>query len=333
MLPPVATGQETMADIPHKPRAELYPEIEPYSAGALKLDGVHAMYWEQSGNPDGVPVLFLHGGPGAGASPAHRRFFDPAFYRIVIFDQRGAGRSTPLGELRDNTTPHLIADIERLRVHIGIERWLVFGGSWGSTLALAYGEAHPARCTGFILRGVFLCRRTEIDWFLYGLRNLFPEAWRSFAEAVPASERGDLLAAYYKRLTHPDPGVHVPAARAWSTYEGVCSTLLPSPDTVAYFAGDGVALGLARIEAHYFGHDIFLPENSLVENAHRLRHLPCTIVQGRYDAVCPIVTADELHRTWPEAEYIVVADAGHSAWEHGISAELVRATERFKLRR
>lgn len=322
-----------MADIPYKPRTELYPEIEPYSAGTLKLDGVHTMYWEQSGNPEGVPVLFLHGGPGAGASPAHRRFFDPAHYRVVIFDQRGAGRSTPLGELRENTTPRLIADIERLRGHLGIEHWIVFGGSWGSTLALAYGEAHPDRCAGFILRGVFLCRRSEIRWFLYGLRTLFPEAWRTFAEFVPAAERGDLLAAYYRRLADPDPAVHLPAARAWSIYEGMCSTLLPSPETVAHFAGDGVSLGLARIEAHYFTHDIFLPPDSLLASVERLRHLPCVIVQGRYDAVCPIVTADELARAWPEAEYIVVTDAGHSAWEPGISAELVRATERFKARR
>ena len=322
-----------MADIPYKPRTELYPEIEPYSAGTLKLDGVHTMYWEQSGNPEGVPVMFLHGGPGAGASPAHRRFFDPAHYRIVIFDQRGAGRSTPLGELRDNTTPRLIADIERLRGHLGIERWLVFGGSWGSTLALAYGEAHAERCAGFILRGVFLCRASEIEWFLYGLRSLFPEAWRTFAEFIPAAERGDLLAAYYQRLADPDPGVHLPAARVWSTYEGMCSTLLPSPETVAHFAGDNVSLGLARIEAHYFSHDIFLPPDTLLANVGRLRHLPCLIVQGRYDAVCPIVTADELARAWPEAEYIVVADAGHSAWEPGISAELVRATEKFKTKR
>jgi proline iminopeptidase len=320
-----------MADIPH-PRTELYPEIEPYSAGTLKLDGVHTMYWEQSGNPEGTPVLFLHGGPGAGASPAHRRFFDPAHYRIVVYDQRGAGRSTPLGELRDNTTPLLVADIERLRAHLGISRWLVFGGSWGSTLALAYGEAHPDRCTGFILRGVFLCRRSEIDWFLYGLRNLFPEPWETFAGAIPEPERGDLLAAYYRRLTHLDPAVHLPAARTWSTYEGMCSTLLPSPETVAYFAGDGVSLGLARIEAHYFSHDIFLPGNSLLANVGRLRHIPCVIVQGRYDAVCPIVSADELRRAWPEAEYVIVNDAGHSAWEPGISAALVRATERFKTR-
>lgn len=322
-----------MADIFPAPRSELFPEIEPYSTGSLKLDGLHTMYWEQSGNPEGAPVLFLHGGPGAGASPAHRRFFDPAHYRIVVFDQRGAGRSTPLGELRDNTTPHLIADIERLRGHLGIERWLVFGGSWGSTLALAYGEAHPERCAGFILRGMFLCRPSEIEWFLYGLRSLFPEAWRAFAAAVPEAARGNLLATYYRRLIDPDPAVHLQAARAWSTYEGVCSTLLPSPETVAYFAGDGVALGLARIEAHYFSHDIFLPQNALLQNLHRLRRIPCVIVQGRYDAVCPIVTADEVHRAWPEAEYIIVPDAGHSAWEPGISAQLVRATERFKTRR
>ncbi len=319
-----------MADLSAGVRAQLYPEIEPYGAAMLDLDGLHHMYWEQSGNPDGKPVLFLHGGPGAGAAPAHRRFFDPAHYRVIIFDQRGAGRSKPLGELRNNTTPHLVADIEKLRKHLDIERWLVFGGSWGSTLALAYGETHPERCRGIILRGVFLCRKREIDWFLYGLRSLFPEAWREFAGAIPANERHDLLAAYYRRLTDPDPKVHMPVARAWSVYEGVCSTLLPSPETVAYFAGDVVSLGLARIEAHYFSHDIFLPENSLLDNIGRVRHIPGLIVQGRYDAVCPIVTADEMHRAWPEADYVVVPDAGHSAWEPGICAELVKATERFK---
>ena len=322
----------TMADLPFAVRSELYPELEPYRSGMLRLDGTHHMYWEQSGNPHGVPVLFLHGGPGAGAAPAHRRFFDPAHYRIVIFDQRGAGRSTPLGELRDNTTPHLVADIETLRRHLGIERWLVFGGSWGSTLAIAYGEAHPERCTGFILRGIFLCRKTEIDWFLYGLRTLFPEAWREFAGGIPEAERPDLLAAYYRRLVDPDARVHMAAAKAWSIYEGACSTLLPSPETVAYFAGDVVALGLARIEAHYFSHDIFLPDNALFENIERLRQIPAVIVQGRYDAVCPIVTADEVHRAWPEAEYVVVPDAGHSAWEPGICAQLVKAAERFKTR-
>jgi len=313
-------------------RTALYPEIEPYDSGMLPLDGRHRMYYEQSGNPQGVPVVFLHGGPGAGASPAHRRFFDPAHYRIVIFDQRGAGRSTPLGEITDNTTPQLIADIETLRERLGIQQWLVFGGSWGSTLALAYSEAHPDRCTGLILRGIFLCRKSEIDWFLYGLRNIFPEAWDALAAPIPAAERGDLLTAYHRRLTDPDPAVHMPAARAWSTYEGSCSTLMPCPETVAYFAGDVVALGLARIEAHYFIHNIFLPDNSLLDNVGRIRHLPAVIVQGRYDAVCPIVSADDLHKAWPEADYRIVPDAGHSAWEPGICAELVKAAEQFKRR-
>lgn len=321
-----------MADQSPILRSELYSEIEPYSAGMLDLDGRHRMYFEESGNPHGKPVVFLHGGPGAGAAPAHRRFFDPAHYRIIIFDQRGAGRSTPLGEITDNTTPLLIADMETLRGHLGIERWLVFGGSWGSTLAIAYAEAHPQRCTGVILRGIFLCRKSEIDWFLYDLRNLFPEPWQTFSNYIPQSERSDLLKAYYRRLTDPDPAVHMSAARAWSRYEGSCSTLLPSPETVAYFGGDVVALGLARIEAHYFMHDIFLPENSLLDNVGKLHGIPGVIVQGRYDAVCPIVTADDLHRAWPEAEYIVVPDAGHAAWEPGICRQLVMAAEKFKNR-
>lgn len=313
-------------------RTDLYPTIEPQQQGMLPLDERHRMYWECSGNPAGTPVVFLHGGPGAGSTPAHRRFFDPAHYRIVVYDQRGAGRSTPHGELTDNTTAHLLDDLERLRTHLGIDRWLVFGGSWGSTLALAYAEAHPDRCLGLILRGIFLCRKSEIDWFLYGLRTLFPEAWRAFTAPLAAAERGDLLRAYHRRLTDPDPAVHMPAARAWSIYEGSCSTLLPSPETVSYFAGDQVALGLARIEAHYFLNDIFLPANALLDRIDRIRHLPAVIVQGRYDAVCPIVSADDLHQAWPEAEYVVVPDAGHSAWEPGISAALVRATEAFKRR-
>src|SRR6266705_2913012 len=253
----------------------LFPEIEPRGSGMLRLDPVHSMYWEQSGDPAGIPVVFLHGGPGAGSTPKHRRFFDPGAYRIVVYDQRGAGRSTPLGELRDNTTPYLVADIETLRRHLGVERWVVFGGSWGSTLAIAYAQAHPERCLGLILRGIFLCRRSEIEWFLYGLRGIFPEPW-------------------------------------------------------ANFAGDVVALGLARIEAHYFVNDIFLPENSLLANARRLRGIPGVIVQGRYDMVCPPVSAHELYRAWPQAEYRIVPDAGHSVWEPGILAALVDATERFK---
>jgi len=308
----------------------LFPEIESYDSGMLSLDALHTMYWEQSGNPSGVPILFLHGGPGAGSASAHRRFFDPVHYRIVIFDQRGSGRSMPLGEIRDNTTPHLIHDIETLRQHLGIDQWLIFGGSWGSTLALAYGEVHPNRCLGFILRGIFLCRKQEIEWFLYGLRNFFPEAWNNFVSLLLPTERENILSAYYQRLLNSDPTVHMPAARAWGAYEGSCSTLLPSPETVNYFSGDIVALGLARMEAHYFSHDIFLPENSLLDNVKKLHHIPATIVQGRYDAVCPIISADDLHQAWPQAEYIIIEDAGHSVWEPGIRATLIKTTEKFK---
>jgi len=311
-------------------RRDLFPPIEPYATGTLAVDSRHTLYWEQSGNPNGLPVIFLHGGPGAGATPTHRRFFDPASYRIIIFDQRGAGRSTPLGELIDNTTAHLVRDIEALRSYFAIDRWIVFGGSWGSTLALNYAVTYPARCRALILRGIFLCRQSEIDWFLYGIRQVFPEAWRSFAAPIPADERGDLLTAYYRRLTEPDPAVHLPAARCWSTYEGACSTLLPSADSATAFGEDRMALGLARIEAHYFRHEIVKPDNDLVNAIGRIRAIPATIVQGRYDMVCPIVTADELARAWPEAEYAVVPDAGHSAMEPGIRAQLVAATERMK---
>ena len=311
-------------------RQGLFPEVAPRASGMLRLDSLHAMYWEESGSPDGIPVVFLHGGPGAGSTPAHRRFFDPRAYRIVVLDQRGAGRSTPLGELQDNTTAHLIADLETLREHLKIDRWLVFGGSWGSTLALAYAEAHPRRCLGLILRGIFLCRKSEIDWFLYGLRSIYPEAWEKLAGLLPPAEQGDLLRHYHRRLVDPDPAVHMPAARAWSVYEGSCSTLMPSPDTVAYFAGDVVALGLARIEAHYFVNEIFLPENSLLDNAGVLSGIPGIIVQGRYDMVCPIVTAHELSQAWPGAVYRIIPDAGHSVWEPGILSALIDATETFK---
>ncbi|HXF80149.1 MAG TPA: prolyl aminopeptidase [Usitatibacter sp.] len=319
-------------NLPASELLPLFPPIEPYASGMLDLDAPHRMYYEQSGNPRGVAVVFLHGGPGAGASAVHRQFFDPSFYRIVVLDQRGAGRSTPLGCLEGNTTPNLVADLERLREHLGIAKWLVFGGSWGSTLALAYAEHHPERCLGLVLRGIFLCRGSEIDWFLYGLRQVFPEAWRTFSGYVPEGERGDLLSAYHKRLTHPDPAVHMPAARCWSVYEGSCSTLLPNPALVADFATDRVALGLARIEAHYFVNDIFLPENFLLDNTPRLKHIPAAIVQGRYDIVCPTISADDLHRAWPEAQYHVVADAGHSAFEPGIRSRLIAATQEFKLK-
>ena len=313
-------------------RDQLHPPIEPYETGRMRLDDTHAMYWEQCGNPDGAPVVFLHGGPGAGAIPTHRRFFDPAFYRIVVFDQRGAGRSTPRGALENNTTDHLIADMERLRAALGIDGWLLFGGSWGSTLALAYAERYPERCLGLILRGIFLGRPQEIRWFLYGLRTVFPETWRAFVAPLPESERGDILRAYHRRLLDPDPAVRLPAAQAWSRYEGSCSTLLPSPETVAAFSEDSMAAGLARIETHYFVNDLFLPPDTLLANVGKLRAIPGTIIQGRYDMVCPIVTADELHRAWPEARYVVVPDSGHSAMDPGIRTALLSAMEEFKNR-
>ena len=276
------------------------------------------------------PCCSCTAGPGAGAGAVHRRFFDPGFWRTVIFDQRGAGRSRPLGALEHNTTDHLVADIEALRWHLGIERWLLFGGSWGSTLALAYAQAHPERVSGCVLRGVFLGRRTEVDWFLHGVAAVFPDAHAAFIGHLPEAERGDVLGSYLRRLTHPDPSVHMPAARAWSIYEGSCSTLLPSPDTVASFAQDRTALGLARIEAHYFVHDLFLPPEGLLGRMDRLATVRAEIVQGRYDMVCPARTAFELAAAWPTARLTVVPDAGHSALEPGVRRALVAAVERFR---
>lgn len=312
------------------PRQDLYPPIEPFETAILDVGDGHRLYYEQSGNPSGQPVLFLHGGPGAGSSPDHRRFFDPAHYRIVIHDQRGAGRSTPVGELRANSTGHLIADIERLRETLGIAAWLVFGGSWGSTLALAYAEEHPAAVKALILRGIFLGRPAEIEWFLHGMGTFFPESRERFLAALPSAEQDDLLGNFHRRLNDADPAVHLPAARAWSMFEGGCSTLRPSPETVAAFGEDRMALGLARIEAHYFINGIFLPDNALLDRIDRIRHIPGTIVQGRYDVICPIITADRLHRAWPDADYVVVPDAGHSAMEPGVRKALVQAMEGYK---
>ena len=316
--------------MPDDAKLDLYPPIEPHATGRLVVDGRHDLYWEVSGNPKGAPMLFLHGGPGAGASPDHRRFFDPDHYRIVIFDQRGSGRSTPLGSLEDNTTGHLIADAERLREELGIDRWHVFGGSWGSTLALAYAQAQPKRVRSLALRGIFLCRQLEIDWWLYGIKGFFPEKWQAFTADFSDEEQANLLTAYHKRLTHPDPAVHMPAARSWSIYEGSCSTLRPSPETVAAFSGDTMALGLARIEAHYFLNGGFLAEGELLDKIETIRHIPAVIVQGRYDVICPPQTAEALHQVWPEADYVLVPDAGHSAMEPGIRRALVAAMERFK---
>ncbi|HTW29954.1 MAG TPA: prolyl aminopeptidase [Acetobacteraceae bacterium] len=312
------------------PRGDLFPEIGPFETGYLPLTGGHVMYWEQAGNPRGQPVLFLHGGPGAGAGAVHRRFFDPGFWRIVIFDQRGAGRSRPLGSLANNTTADLVSDIEALRRHLGLDRWLLFGGSWGSTLALAYAQAYPERVVGLVLRGVFLGRPLEVRWFLDGLGTIFPDAHATFVNFLPDAERGDVLHHYLRRLTDPDPGIHMPAARAWSVYEGSCSTLLPSPDTVASFAQDRTALGLARIEAYYFANALFLPPGGLLARMDRIGMIPGEIVQGRYDMICPARTAFDLATAWPAARLTLIPDAGHSALEPGIRRALVAAVERFR---
>lgn len=314
---------------------DLYPSIEPHQQGMLPVSDVHAVYWEVSGNPEGKPVVFVHGGPGGGTDPKHRRFFDPSKYRIVLFDQRGCGRSTPHACLEENTTWDLVADMERLRVLLGIERWMVFGGSWGSTLALAYAEKHPERVTELVLRGIFLLRRREIDWFYQeGASRIFPDAWEKYLEPIPESERGDLLSAYHRRLTGDDTQEALRAARAWSVWEGSTSCLLPDRDLVARMGGDMFALAFARIECHYFvNRGFFERDTQLLDDAARIRHIPTVIVQGRYDVVCPAESAWALSRALPQAELVIVPDAGHSAMEAGILSELVCATDRLASQR
>ena len=315
----------------------LYPEIEPFETSRLKVSDVHELYYEQCGNPAGQPVVFLHGGPGAGLVADYRRFFDPSAYRIILFDQRGAGQSTPHACLEDNTTWHLVSDIEQLRAQLGIERWLVFGGSWGSTLALAYAEAHPQRVLGLILRGIFLCRQKEIRWFYQdsvGAGAIFPDVWEQYVGLIPEAERGDMLQAYYRRLTGDDEPQRLEAARAWSIWEGSALKLLPDQDLLDQFTEPQTALALARIECHYFVNKCFFDtDNYLAENVSRIRHIPSVIVQGRYDIVCPMMSAWELHRAWPEAEFRVIPDAGHSVTEPGIASALVEATDRFRERK
>lgn len=306
---------------------DLFPPISPYSSGFLEVNDIHSLYWEQSGNPDGVPILLLHGGPGAGATPTHRRFFDPDHYRIIIFDQRGSGRSTPLGCLEDNTLPELVEDIETLRKRLNIERWHLFGGSWGSTLALAYSQRFPERCISMILRGIFLMEQTEVDWFLYGMKMIFPEAWEQFVAVIPEEDHDDLLAAYHERLTSPDDKARMDAAIAWSLYEGACSSLLPNYETITTDEQKSHALALARLESHYFLKGIIPPEDSLMNGIDKIRHIPATIIHGRYDVICPIYTAYRLHGEWPEADYIVVPDGGHSALDPAIRSRLIEATE------
>jgi len=321
---------------PASPRRELHPPIDTYRSGWLRVSDLHEIYWEESGNPAGKPVVFLHGGPGGGTDARMRRFFDPARYRIVLFDQRGCGRSRPHASLVDNTTWHLVADIERLREHLSIERWQVFGGSWGSTLALAYAETHPQRVTELVLRGIFLLRPWEFRWFYEtadGTGALFPDFYEEYLRPIPPEERGDLMRAYYARLTSDDASVRMAAARAWSIWEGATSFLNVNPDYIARFEQDAFAEAFGRIECHYFINGGFLrPPNQLLEDVDRIRHLPCTIVQGRYDVVCPMKSAWDLHRAWPEADLRIVADAGHSAFEAGILSELVAATDRYALR-
>jgi proline iminopeptidase len=309
----------------------LYPELEPYNAGRIEVGDGHLMYFEECGNPKGKPAVFVHGGPGGGVNPTYRRFFNPKLYRIVLFDQRGCGKSIPHASLENNTTWHLVEDMEKLRQYLGIEKWLVFGGSWGSTLSLAYAQTHPSRVTELVLRGIFLLRKKELDWFYQrGASILFPDTWEAFLKPIPADERDNLMAAYYKRLTSSDSKVQLEAARAWSIWEGSTSKLFPDKVFLDRYGDEQFALAFARIEAHYFVNGGFLShENQLLANVPVIRQIPGIIVQGRYDVVCPMESAWELHRAWPEAKMIIVKDAGHSAMEGNIARALVAATDKF----
>jgi len=318
-----------------RPAGDYYPEIEPFCTGFLEVTDGHKIYFEESGNPKGKPVVFLHGGPGGGTSPAYRRFFNPDVYRIIIFDQRGCGKSTPFASLTHNTTWDLVADIEALREHFGIEKWMVFGGSWGSTLSLAYAETHPDRVTELVLRGIFLGRKLELDWFYQqGASFVFPEYWEPYFSHIPAKERGSMMQAYYKRLTHKDPAVRLAAAKVWSVWEGCASKLHIDKDLMARNSGDDFATAFARIECHYFVNGCFFrSDNQLLEDVSRIRHIPCTIVQGRYDMVCPATSAHDLKKAFPEAELIIVPDAGHSMSEPGIKAALLDVCDNYATRK
>ncbi|HEY8682724.1 MAG TPA: prolyl aminopeptidase [Rhodanobacter sp.] len=309
---------------------EMYPAIAPYRTHRIAVDAIHTLHVEECGHPDGLPVVFLHGGPGAGLAAYHRRFFNPARYRIVLFDQRGAGQSTPFADLTDNTTWHLVADIEAIREQLGIERWVVFGGSWGSTLGLAYAQTHPERVLGLVLRGIFLCRPAEIRWFYEegGVSWILPEKWQRYAAAIPPEERGEMMEAYWRRLSSDDEAVRLAAAQAWATWEGGAITLEESPQTEASFASPHIALSLARIEAHYFRHHGWLEPDQLLRDVAKIRHIPTTIVHGRYDIICPAKSACELAAAWPEADLHIVL-AGHAASEPAIVDQLVQATDRL----
>jgi proline iminopeptidase len=310
---------------------ELYPAIEPYDSGTLAVSELHTLYYEQVGNPAGKPVVVLHGGPGGGSEPFYRQYFDPERWRIVLFDQRGCGRSTPHAELTDNTTWHLVSDIEQLRHHLQIDSWVVFGGSWGSTLSLAYSQTHPAACVGLILRGIFLLRRKEIQWFYQeGCSNIYPDAWEAYLKPIPTEERQDLVTAYYKRLTSPDAAIRAEAAKAWSVWEGSTSKLILDPNLQKRFSQDSFADAFARIECHYFiNKGFFETDDQLLQNCSAIRHLPVVIVHGRYDVVCPVVSAWELHQQIPQSELHIIPDAGHSMTEPGIRSALLNATDQF----
>lgn len=311
----------------------LYPEIKPYARHELAVEPPHVLYVDESGSADGLPVLFIHGGPGAGCDSASRRYFDPALYRIVTFDQRGCGRSTPHASLENNTTQALIADIERIREHLGVDKFVLFGGSWGSTLALAYAQAHPQRVHGLILRGIFLCRPQEFSWFYQeGASRLFPDYWEDYVAPIPVEERGDLIRAFYKRLTGADQIAQMHAAKAWSTWEGRTATLRPNTQVVDRFSEAHRALSIARIECHYFVNDAFLEPNQLLRDMPKIAHLPGIIVHGRYDAICPLDNAWALHQAWPNSELQIIRDAGHSAAEPGITDALIRAAEQMARR-
>ena len=320
---------------PNEPRLSLYPEIVPHRTGKLRVSPLHEIYFEECGSPTGKPAVLLHGGPGGGINPVMRRYHDPSAYRIVLFDQRGCGRSTPHASLEENTTWHLVDDIERLREHLGIESWHVFGGSWGSTLALAYAETYPERVTELVLRGIFTLRQSELEWFYQeGCSWVFPDAFEAYLRPIPQEERGDMIAAYYRRLTDPDPDIQIEAARAWSAWEGSTLSLIPDSDRVRRFSEEHYALAFARIECHYFINEgFFNADNQLIRDAGRLSGIPGVIVHGRYDVVTPVKIAFDLARAWPEADLRVVPDAGHAMTEPGIVHELVAATSHFANRR
>jgi proline iminopeptidase len=313
------------------PQTWLHPPIEPYRTGGLEVGDGHVLYFEECGNPAGKPAVFVHGGPGGGTSADDRRFFDPARYRIILFHQRGSGNSTPAASLHENTTWKLIEDIEKLREHLGVQEWLVFGGSWGSTLSLAYAILHPARVTELVLRGIFMIRKKEIDWFYQeGASLIFPDAWAQYRDHIPENERHDYVGAYYKRLTHPDEQVRISAAIPWTTWEMATARLFTPPEVLKSLVNPEFALKFARIECHYFTHKgFFESEDWLLKNVEKIRHIPSVIVQGRYDVVCPAATAWDLHKAWPEAKFLMIPDAGHSSREPGISRALVAATDGF----